>query len=66
MEKETFIYLLTAITVISLLINVVLLVRINVINKLLRFMKVSAHVLYTELQATKQNTQDDRSKSTEH
>jgi|CryBogDrversion2_7_1035282.scaffolds.fasta_scaffold00001_8 hypothetical protein len=53
MEKETFIYLLTFIAVNSLFINVILLVRIDVINKLLEFMKFSAHVLYKELENLK-------------
>jgi hypothetical protein len=66
MPIEVFAALSMIVMVISVMINIILLLRIDVLHKMLRFLKISAAMLYAELQATKQqNThEDDRDIST--
>jgi hypothetical protein len=60
MPIEVFTALSMIIMMISFIINIKLLLRIDVLHKMLRFLKISAAMLYAELQATKQqNTHED-------
>jgi hypothetical protein len=57
MTIETFSILTLFVLLISVLINVILFIRIDTIYKMLRFMKVSAHLMYLELESLKKDTQ---------
>jgi len=57
MTIETFSILTLFVLLISVLINVILFIRIDTIYKMLRFMKVSAHLMYLELESLRKDTQ---------
>jgi hypothetical protein len=57
MTIETFSILTLFVLLISVLINVILFIRIDTIYKMLRFLKVSAHLMYLELESLRKDTQ---------
>ena len=57
MTIETFSILTLFVLLISVLINVILFIRIDTIHKMLRFLKVSAHLMYLELESLRKETQ---------
>jgi len=63
MTLEIFTLLTLFVLLISVLINIILFIRIDTMYKMLRFMKVSAHAMYLELEAIKRETQNDRTES---